>query len=74
MAKPLIPVEVIYDRALESIVKSMKLKEIHDSVIGGDHVHEWTIQGAGGELTIDYVTPQGEKRGPAKLYIFTTAK
>ncbi len=67
-------IDLIYDRALESIVKSMKLKEVHDSVIGGDHVHEWTMQAPGGELTIDYVTPQGEKRGPAKLYIFTTAK
>ena len=67
-------INLIYDRALESLLMTMKLKEIHDTVIGDSHIHEWTMETPGGLVTIDYETPQGEKRGPAKLYLYTTPK
>ena len=54
--------------------KSLKMKELHDSIIGDDHVHEWSLETPGGVVTIDYVTPQGVARGPAKLFIYTQAK
>lgn len=66
--------DLISDRARERLLTTQKLTEVHDSVIGDDHIHEWTMTAPSGEVTIDYMTPQGETRGPAKLYIYTKAK
>jgi hypothetical protein len=66
--------DIIYDRAQESLLKTLKMKELHDSIIGDDHVHQWGLETPAGTMTIEYVTPQGDARGPAKLNIFTEAK
>lgn len=66
--------DIMYDRAQESLLKTLKMKELHDSIIGDDHVHEWSMETPGGLVTIDYATPQGSARGPAKLFIYTDAK
>jgi hypothetical protein len=67
-------IDLMYDRAQESLLKTFKMKELHDSIIGDDHIHEWSMEMPGGAVIIDYATPQGEARGPAKLFIYTEAK
>jgi hypothetical protein len=67
-------IDLMYDRAQESVLKTFKMKELHDSIIGDDHIHQWSMETPAGPVTIEYVTPQGEARGPAKLNVYTDAK
>ena len=66
--------DLIYDRAQQSLLTTLKMKELHDSIIGDDHVHQWALEPPAGTRTIESVPPQGDARGPAKLNIFTEAK